>query len=60
MTETNLYDFNFPQDDFQELRCRKCNSRIHKFGYTILLGTSVRYGWCRWYTHGISVQRTMK
>lgn len=55
----DLREYGF-KDDFQELHCRVCGGRINKFGYAILLGTHVRYGWCRKYTHGVSVAKLMK
>lgn len=59
MTKQDLRDWGFTQE-YNELRCRKCNSIIHKHGIAVLLGTTVKYGWCRWYTHGVSVVKLMK
>jgi hypothetical protein len=56
----DLREWGFPQDNYTELRCRICNSIIHKHGITILLGTTVKYGYCRWYTHGVSLVKLMK
>ena len=61
----DLREYGFIED-YNTLRCRKCGSVIHKYGITILwLGNkdkevTVKFGWCRWYTHGISVCKLMK
>jgi hypothetical protein len=55
----SLIEFGFV-DEYSILRCRLCNGRINKYGIAVLLGTSVKYGWCRWYTHGVSVCKLMK
>lgn len=60
MTKQDLREYNFPDSDFTELHCRICGDRINKFGYARLLGTDVRYGWCRKYTHGVSVAKVIK
>lgn len=54
-----LDEFGFTSD-FEPLKCRVCGQRINKYGYSRLLNTTVRYGWCRWYTHGITVMKAMK
>lgn len=54
-----LEKFGF-EKDFNELYCRRCGGRIPKVGYCWLLGTYVKYGWCRWYTHGVSVCKALK
>lgn len=61
----DLREYGFTQD-YNELRCRKCNSIIHKHGIAVLwkdnpaLTVTVKYGWCRWYTHEVSVVKLMK
>lgn len=63
--ETTLEKFGF-NADYNTLRCRVCKGAIHKYGIVVLwkdnheLTTTVKYGWCRWWTHGISVCRLMK
>lgn len=65
MTETTLQQFGFI-DDYNTLNCRVCGGRINKYGITTLwdnnteLRTTLKYGWCRWWTHGLSVCRLMK
>lgn len=52
-------------DDYTILKCRKCDARIPKVGLHVFfknnpeLKTTVVYGWCRKYTHGVSVRKAM-
>lgn len=55
----DLREYGFT-GDYNELRCRLCGLRIPKYGIITLLGTYVKYGCCRWYTHGYSVVKLMK
>jgi hypothetical protein len=55
----DLREYGFDHD-YNELRCRICGGIIHKYGITTLLGVTVKYGWCRWYTHQVSVVKLMK
>lgn len=65
LPETTLIDFGF-ENEINILRCRLCDARIPKVGIAVLwknnpeLTTTLSYGWCRRYTHGITVVRTMK
>lgn len=65
MTETTLEKWGF-SSEINILRCRLCDMRINKKGSCVLyknnpkLRVTVFYGWCRKYTHGISISRVMK
>ena len=56
----DLREYGIVADDFNVLRCRLCDARIPKVGVTYLLNTQVKYGWCRRWTHGVSVCKAMK
>lgn len=56
----DLREYGFEEPKFFELMCRLCGQKIPKYGITILLNTHVKYGWCRRYTHGVTVAKVMK
>lgn len=52
---SKLTEFSFPIESSSPLRCRKCGEIIKKYYVASLLGTTVKYGYCRKSSHGASV-----
>lgn len=65
MTENNLLNYGFT-NEYIALRCRLCNAPVWKYGIDILfknnpeLKTTVKFGYCRKYTHGVSVVKAVR
>lgn len=65
MTENSLLNYGF-ENTYQTLRCRLCGSPVYKYGIDVLfknnpaLRTTVKFGWCRKYTHGVSVIKAIR
>ena len=54
---TELTQFGFNVEKSKTLRCRVCNTIIVKVHGTCLLGTEVKYGYCKKTSHGASVSK---
>lgn len=58
LVATDLTKFGF-QDDTVILKCRICGAIISKTIGAILLGTPVKYGVCKKWSHGASVVKAI-
>jgi len=54
---TDLTEFGFNVQKSNTLRCRICDTILIRYYVCVLLGTVVKYGYCRKTSHGISVTK---
>lgn len=65
VAENSLLNYGFI-NEYVTLRCRLCGLPVYKYGIDVLwknnpeLKITVKFGWCRKYTHGVSVSKAIK